>query len=52
MYCVLSDMEEKIQQLIQNKEGKESEVAMLLQMVDSLQQEIAKRAKGYSICIS
>ncbi|XP_062418892.1 laminin subunit beta-4 isoform X2 [Pungitius pungitius] len=48
----LFDMEEKIQQLIQNKEDKESEVAMLLKIVDSLQQEIAKRAEGYSICTS
>ncbi|KAM8891532.1 laminin subunit beta-4 isoform 2-T2 [Spinachia spinachia] len=48
----LIDMEETIQQLIQHKEDKESEVAMLLKTVDSLQQEIAKRAEGYSTCLS
>ncbi|XP_054475687.1 LOW QUALITY PROTEIN: laminin subunit beta-4 [Anoplopoma fimbria] len=48
----LQDLEEKIQLLIKNKEAKAAEVSMLLETVDSIRQEISKRAEGYAICTS
>ncbi|KAM9854866.1 laminin subunit beta-4 [Aulostomus maculatus] len=48
----IQDVERKIQQLISTKQEKEAEVAMLLEMADSLRQEISDRAAGYTSCSS
>ncbi|TNN41537.1 Laminin subunit beta-4 [Liparis tanakae] len=46
----LKGLEQKVQQLVQNKEDQVSEVSLLLQTVDSLRKEISKRAEGYVSC--
>ncbi|XP_044050213.1 laminin subunit beta-4 [Siniperca chuatsi] len=48
----IQDLELKIQQLIRSKEDKAAQVYNLLEMVDSLRQEISKRAEGYISCTS
>uniref|UniRef100_A0A3Q3WS10 Laminin, beta 4 n=1 Tax=Mola mola TaxID=94237 RepID=A0A3Q3WS10_MOLML len=49
---MLSELEEKIRRLIKGKEDKAAEVSMLLDMVDSLKKDIAKRAEVYVSCTS
>jgi hypothetical protein len=49
---VASDLEKKIQDFIRNKGDKAKEVAMLLEMVEALQKEIAARVDGYINCTS
>ncbi|XP_028287743.1 laminin subunit beta-4 isoform X2 [Parambassis ranga] len=48
----IQDLEQKIQWLLQMKTQKAAEVSELLETVDSLQQEISKRAEGYISCTS
>ncbi|XP_040894125.1 laminin subunit beta-4 [Toxotes jaculatrix] len=48
----IQGLEEKIQQLIRSKEEKSAEVSRLLETVDSLRQEISRRAEGYASCTS
>uniref|UniRef100_UPI0037E8F603 laminin subunit beta-4 n=1 Tax=Semicossyphus pulcher TaxID=241346 RepID=UPI0037E8F603 len=48
----IQDLEKKIQELIRSKEDKAAEVTKLLETVDSLRQEISKRADGYTTCTS
>lgn len=48
----IRELEQMIQQLIQRKNQKAAEVSELLQMVDSLRQEISSRAEGYTTCTS
>ncbi|XP_039988567.1 laminin subunit beta-4 [Xiphias gladius] len=48
----IQGLEEKIQQMIRSKEEKSAEVSMLLETVNSLRQEISKRAEGYTSCTS
>ncbi|KAM7397366.1 hypothetical protein PAMP_020344 [Pampus punctatissimus] len=49
---LVQDVEEKIQKLINSKEQKAAEVAILLETVDSLRKEISKRAEEYISCSS
>ncbi|KAM7415417.1 hypothetical protein PAMA_019983 [Pampus argenteus] len=49
---LVQDVEEKIQQLINSKEQKAAEVAILLETVDTLRKEISKRAEEYISCSS
>lgn len=51
-YLLSSDVEKKLEHLIGTKQEKEAEVASLLETVDSLRQEISKRAEGYIRCTS
>ncbi|XP_047189486.1 laminin subunit beta-4 isoform X2 [Scophthalmus maximus] len=48
----IQGVEEKIEQLIRSKERKSSEVSDLLETVESLQQEISKKAEVYALCTS
>merc|ERR1739838_358427 len=48
----IEDVEKKIQQQIISKQQKVEEVENLLKTVDSLRQEISKRAEGYISCTS
>lgn len=52
VYVCSSGVEEKIEQLIRSKERKSSEVSDLLETVESLQQEISKKAEVYALCTS
>ncbi|XP_069572970.1 laminin subunit beta-4 isoform X2 [Brachyistius frenatus] len=46
----IQDVEQMIQQLVERKKQKAAEVSDLLEMVDSIQQEISNRAEGYTTC--
>lgn len=48
----LSELEEKIQRLLKSKEDKAAEVSKMLDTVDSLKKDIAKRAEVYASCTS
>ncbi|MED6246245.1 hypothetical protein ATANTOWER_014835 [Ataeniobius toweri] len=47
-----TDVEQKIQLLLQRKKEKVAEVSELLETVESLQMAIASRAEGYDACTS
>merc|ERR1739838_222409 len=49
---LIEDVEKKIQQQIISKQQKVEQVENLLKTVDSLRQEISKRAEGYISCTS
>lgn len=50
MISVFPELEDKIHQLIKRKEEKAAEVSKMVDQVESLRKDIAKRAEQYITC--